>query len=162
MTLREHLADRQRAMFRRLLEAIEGLTEADAAAGARPDWRRYRWGSGLDGSIAGIVRHVATWKHLCAATIETGSFPGEASVAAPGAGWPALQEWLVSGQQRLQALLAGTSDGDLERAIAFEEQTQSARSLFVHLIEHDVYHAGQINLLRQQQGHDLSGGRAGA
>lgn len=151
MTLREHLADRQRSAFRRLLEATEGLSETEATLGARPDWRRYRWGVGLDGSIAGIVRHVATWKHLCAGAIETGRFAGEAAAAPPATDWTALREWLIGGHCRLERLFGALPEADLERPLLFEGERQSVRSILIHLIEHDIYHAGQVNLLRQQQ-----------
>lgn len=146
-----------RAGFRRVMEATEGLTEAEAMAGARPDWRRDRWGVGLDGSIAGIVWHLAAWKQICAAGIETGQFPPQAAVSPPAPGWPALREWLVEGHRRLEACFARADEAGLERALSFEGETQTVASLLTHLLEHDFYHAGQINLLRQQHGHDLSG-----
>ena len=61
-TLREHLRWQLRGGYRSVKRAMQDLTEAQALEGARADWRRYRWGSGLDGSIAGIVWHVALWK----------------------------------------------------------------------------------------------------
>jgi uncharacterized damage-inducible protein DinB len=155
-TLRGHLEHRLGAGFRRMMEAIEGLDEAEATAGARADWRRYRWGVGLDGSVAGIVRHVAAWKQICATGLETGDYPDEEAVAPPAPGWTALREWLVDGQRRLEALLARLADADLGQTMPFAGESASIGMIFTHLLEHDFYHAGQINLLRQQRGHDLS------
>src|SRR5260221_14777654 len=100
-TLNEHLRWQLRHTYRALWKAVEALSEAQAFEGARPDWRRYRWGTGLDGSIAGIVRHAALWKHLFAAGLETGTFLSDSDVAPPGRDWPALRDWLADGQSRL-------------------------------------------------------------
>ena len=109
LSLAEHLRRRQAAAYRQLSKSLAGLTEADALRGKEPSWRRYRFGVGLDGSICGIVRHVAVWKHVTAA--------------------------------------------GLERAVRWEGQSLALLDVYTHLIEHDQYHAGQVNLLRQQWGH---------
>src|SRR3954466_8141832 len=103
--LLDHLQWQLRHAYRSLWKAIEGLSEAQAIEGARPDWRRYRWGTGLDGSIAGIVHHAALWKHLFAAGLETGRFPSEGDVTPSALEWPALRDWLAAGQARLERAL---------------------------------------------------------
>src|SRR5947208_13347733 len=118
--LREHLRWQLRHAYRSLWKAVEGLSEAQALEGARPDWRRYRWGTGLDGSIAGIVHHGALWKHLFAAGLETGRFPGEGDVAPPAADWPALKEWLVDGQSRLERAVTSLSEDALSEPREWE------------------------------------------
>src|SRR5207248_3757938 len=83
--------------FRELSRSLKGLSEEDAGRGADPGWRRYRHGAGLDGSIAGIVRHVAGWKHAVAAALESGACPPVESLSPPEPDWPGLLEWLESG-----------------------------------------------------------------
>src|SRR5438128_9209372 len=99
---REHLRWQLRHAYRGLWKAVEGVSEAEALDGARPDWRQYRWGTGLDGSIAGIVHHAALWKHVFAAGLETGTFPREGEVTPPGMEWSMLRDWLAEGQSRLE------------------------------------------------------------
>lgn len=141
--------------YRRLRESLIGLSEEDASAGARDDWRRYRFGTGLDGSIAGIVRHVATWKHAAAAGLRTGVFPDAETVLPPQLSWTELRKALAEGHQQMSAALEQFSDETLDTAITWEGHPMPLHALLAHLIEHDQYHAGQINLLRQQLGHQL-------
>jgi uncharacterized damage-inducible protein DinB len=151
--LRDHLAEQLRRAYRGLVRAIDGLSESQAGEGARSDWRRYRWGSGLDGSIAGIVRHVALWKQNLARGLETGTFPAEESLTPPAAGWEALQEWLTDGQERLERAMERCSRAELAEAREWEGMTAPVSRLLSYLIEHDFYHTGQIELLRQLGGY---------
>ncbi len=152
-SLREHLGHQLRSGCRMLVKAIDGLTTAQAGDGARPDWRRYRWGTGLDGSIAGIVQHAALWKHLFAQGVETGVFPDEGDLAPPGTDWPALQSWLADGQSRLEHAFDSLSDDALTELREWEGIRAPLCRLLTYLTEHDAYHAGQIELLRQLRGY---------
>lgn len=152
-TLHEHLVWQLRGGFRAVSKAIEGLTEAQASEGARPDWRRYRWGSGLDGSVAGLVWHVALWKQNLAQGLQTGAFPPEESITPPGVGWQSLRDWLADGQARLETALARLSEAELAEPREWEGITAPLARLLSYMSEHDYYHAGQIELLRQLRGY---------
>jgi uncharacterized damage-inducible protein DinB len=152
-TLREHLERQLRGGYRAMVRAIEGLTEGQAREGGQADWRRYRWGSGLDGSIAGIVWHAALWKQNFAQGLETGEFPPEASLAPPGTDWESLQAWVVEGQTRLERAFERLSEAELAEPREWEGMTEPLARLFSYIIEHDFYHAGQIELLRQLRGY---------
>jgi uncharacterized damage-inducible protein DinB len=141
--------------YRRFQESLHGLTEAEAEARAREDWRQYRFSTGLDGSIRGIVRHVATWKHAAAAGLASGTFPAAEGVLPDSLSWAALLEALNEGHARLAAELACHRDEELDRSVTWEGHPMPVHVLLAHMIEHDQYHAGQINLLRQQLGHVL-------
>jgi uncharacterized damage-inducible protein DinB len=141
--------------YRRLQESLAGLSAPEAATGEREDWRRYRFGVGLNGSIAGIVHHVATWKLAAAEGLRSGSFPNAESVLPPGITWEALLAALAEGQQRLTDALEHLSEEDLTASVNWEGHPMPVHTLVAHLIEHDQYHTGQINLLRQQHGHRL-------
>jgi uncharacterized damage-inducible protein DinB len=132
------------------------VTEGQAREGGQADWRRYRWGSGLDGSIAGVVSHAALWKQNFAQGLETGEFPLETSLAPPGTDWETLQAWLAEGQARLERAFEGLSEAELAEPREWEGMTQPLTRLFSYLIEHDFYHAGQIELLRQIRGYPSS------
>lgn len=152
-TLREHLGYQLRSAYRSLARAIAGLTEAQAGEGAREDWQRYRWGVGLDGSIAGIVWHAAAWKQIFAQGLETGAFPAEGDVEPPAVDWPALQAWLADGQSRLEQAFERLSAAALAEVREWEGITAPLARLLTYVIEHDIYHAGQIELLRQLRGY---------
>jgi hypothetical protein len=151
-TLHEHLRDRLAASFRQLERALDGVDDAMARAGVDPNWTRSRRGAGLDGSVAGIVHHVAAWKAISAAGLETGRFPGQAEVAPGTPGWEGLLSWLRESHARLAAALAALTDAGLERVVTFDGEEMSLALVFTHLLEHDQYHAGQVNLLRQLRG----------
>lgn len=143
---------------RELAQSLEGVTAEEAGLGKRPSWRRYRFGTGLDGSIAGIVWHVAAWKHVIADGLEGGGFPDAEAVLPHGSGWSGLQEWLAAGHARLSRIFAENvpTEGWLERQVLLEGEILTIADLFTIVIEHDHYHAGQINLLRQQMGHTFA------
>jgi uncharacterized damage-inducible protein DinB len=152
-SLREHVRWQLRQAYRSLWKAVEGLSEAQAFAGARADWRRYRWGTGLDGSIAGIVHHAALWKHLFAAGLETGAFPGESEIRPPGTDWLTLRDWLEEGHSRLTRAFEALPEPALSEPRDWEGMREPLALLLTFLIEHDVYHAGQVELLRQLRGY---------
>jgi uncharacterized damage-inducible protein DinB len=152
-SLREHLGWQMRSAYRGLARAIEGLEEAQAREGARADWRRYQWGSGLDGSIAGMVWHVALWKHSFAQGLETGAFPAEETIQPPDTDWPALQEWLADGQARLERAFGSLSETELLLEREWAGVRAPLARLLSYVIEHDLYHSGQVELLRQLRGY---------
>lgn len=154
-SLHAHLQSRLASAYRRLQESLANLAPEDARSGRRDDWRRYRFGVGLNGSIEGIVRHVATWKHAAAEGLLGGNFPSVESVLPPESTWESLVMALVDGQRQLSAALGQLSEEELDASVVWEGHAMPRHVLVAHLIEHDQYHTGQINLLRQQLGHDL-------
>lgn len=155
MTAKQYLTGTLQIAFDELARSLEGVTARDSRWGARADWRRYPYGVGLDGSVAGIVHHVAAWKNVAADGLENGSFPSEESVRPPGPGWEGLLSWLHEGQARLVRILGGLTDADLEREMEFFGEAMPVHQILTLFIQHDSYHAGQINLLRQQMGHQF-------
>jgi uncharacterized damage-inducible protein DinB len=154
MTLFEHLQDRLRASFRQLERALAGLDAGAARAGADPAWRRDERGLGLDGSIAGIVRHLAAWKEVAAAGLETGVFPPAGEVGPGESGWEGLLAWLRAGHGRLASALESGGEARLAETVLFDGEPMTVALVLTHLIEHDQYHAGQVNLLRQLRAPD--------
>jgi len=158
LSLYDYLKGRLPRAYRQLERSLEGLGTEDACRGTEPEWRQYRHGAGLDGSIWGIVWHVAAWKHVAADGLDSGVFPDVEAVLPHEPGWMGLLAWLESGQARLVRSLDGLSAADLDRMLTLEGQPMPLYELFSHMIEHDQYHAGQVNLLRQQRGHRFDEG----
>lgn len=155
MELQEHLTRRLAAAYRQLGRALEGLTAEQAAEGASPGWKRYRYGEGLNGSIAGIVCHVAVWKYVAAAGLTSGQFPHPSHLVSPPQ-WRDLLRWLDEGHELLTAAWNAVPPADLERRVLWEGHEMTVADVVSHMVEHDQYHAGQINLLRQQREHVLT------
>src|SRR5438132_3846833 len=142
--LHEHVMHQLRAGYGTLWKSVQGLSEAQARDGAAADWRRFRWGAGLDGSIAGIVHHAALWKHLFAQGLATGRFPTEDEISPSDSHWPALCQWLAEGQLQLEIAIQPLADTALAEVREWEGHSEPLAHLLTYLIEHDVYHAGQV------------------
>lgn len=157
MTEIERLADQlQRAFYRdawcgaSLLETLEGVSAGQAAA--RPLVRAH--------SIWEIVMHLSGWKRVVHRRLE-----GE-QVRLPKEGdWPEVtdaseQSWqktlatLKARHDALMIAIGGLSDARLEDVLITESsrETGGGVSCYVTLhgvAQHDLYHGGQISLLKK-------------
>jgi uncharacterized damage-inducible protein DinB len=127
--------------------SIRGVTPTQAAW--RPAPRRH--------NIWEIVVHAAYWKYVAWRRL-TGAAPG--SFAVDGSNWFVRPEeisvdaWktdvaLLSETHRtLRQAVAAVDPRDLDRTLAKGSQT-TRRALITGIAAHDVYHAGQIQLLKR-------------
>lgn len=154
-----------RVVVRELLKAVEEAFEKRA-------WH----GTNLRGSIRGmdaataawrpapgrhsireLVVHAAYWKYAVRRRLtgeKRGSFALEGSNWFPrdGAdevGWKADVELLVDEHRKLRAAIAALTDDVLERPA--RGHTQTPALLLRGIAAHDLYHAGQIQLLKRLQ-----------
>lgn len=136
-----------------LANILEGLTAEQAAAKPSPQAH----------SIWEILLHMTGWKREVARRAR-GNAAGE-----PAAGdWPAVGEvsdarWQAAreehqrAQRELVELVGGLTDAQLDArvagdATAFIGAGISVRATLYGLLQHDVYHSGQIALLRRLGG----------
>lgn len=62
---------------------------------------------------------------------------------------PSAVEWLREGHQRLRGSVAALNDDDLPRLRGHHSGTpKETRWIIATMIEHDLYHAGEINYIR--------------
>jgi uncharacterized damage-inducible protein DinB len=125
---------------------IRGLSAAEEA------WRP---GPGRH-SIWELVVHAAYWKYAVRRRLsgeKRGSFALEGSNwfarpdVADDKAWAADVRLLVGEHRRLRAVVAGLRDRDLDHAAAGHRTT--VRVLVRGIAAHDLYHAGQIQLLKR-------------
>lgn len=141
--------------LRKLLEEIAEISEEEAFRDRHPHWPGQRWGFGQDGSIAGIVRHVAYWKQRSLSCL---SFPAsEADAQKSGAcvdsgeeDWSRLRESLRAVGKQWNAGLRAAPDSAFAQEHLWEGQPWRLGDIVLHLIEHDIQHAAQIAYLRQR------------
>ena len=91
-TLANFIKKRAEHSYGYLLAQIESLSPEEALAGSRSDWPDHRWGVGQNGSIAGIVYHVAAWKQLTLPLFQPGGRPLNREEFDTDAA-PALDDW---------------------------------------------------------------------
>ncbi|HEY1301904.1 MAG TPA: DinB family protein [Vicinamibacterales bacterium] len=127
--------------------SLRGVTPKQAAW--RPGPRRH--------NIWEIVVHAAYWKYVAWRRLtgaERGSFaevgsnwfsrPEQMSLDA----WKADVEMLGETHRALRDVVAATEPRDLDRAMAKASRT-TRRALITGIAAHDIYHAGQIQLLKR-------------
>jgi len=128
--------------------SIRGLTAAQAAWRPRPDRH----------SIADIVLHTAYWKYAVSRRYtgeKRGSFTVEGSnwftIPDPlsEATWKSYIRLLEAEHRRFRAEVAKLSDRDLDIKPAKSKITH--RQIIQGMAFHDVYHAGQIQVLKRMQ-----------
>lgn len=105
-------------------------------------------------SIAEILRHIVAWRlflieHLQGNTtysIELNSERDWPSVK--GQSWEDLLAELAASQQTIMDLLAEQGDDLLAQELSNGADQYNFRFLIEGVIQHDLYHLGQINLIR--------------
>jgi uncharacterized damage-inducible protein DinB len=105
-------------------------------------------------SIQDLVVHAAYWKYAVRRRLsgeKRGSFPLEGSnfFERPGgeAAWKADVALLVSEHRKLRAEIVGLRDAELPKKTPGSRQTNL--SVVRGIAAHDLYHAGQIQLLKR-------------
>ena len=125
-----------------LLEILEGVSAAQAAARPLPGAH----------NIWELVMHIAVWEDVVRRRIEGDTMPGNADLdwnVKHGSGetdWRETLDRLKSGHQELRKAVSALTDSRLE------EKTPGGVSIYglVHgAVQHDLYHAGQIALLKK-------------
>jgi uncharacterized damage-inducible protein DinB len=126
--------------------SLRGLTPETAAWRPRPERH----------SVQEIVVHAAYWKYVARRRLrgeKRGSFPLEGSnwFARPQAdadSWKADLGLLDQCHRRLRETVAGLDPKRLRRTVS---GSTTALALVTGIIAHDLYHAGQIQLLKRMR-----------
>lgn len=126
-----------------VLEVLKGVTASQAAARPLPGAH----------NIWDLVLHIAAWEDACRRRLEgdraelSDSEDWRATTATDEAAWEQLKATLVEGHRRLRAAIAKTDESRLDEPIL-----PGMPSVYVTLhgvIQHDLYHAGQIAILKK-------------
>ena len=134
-----------------LLEVLDGVTADEARL--HPISAAH--------SIAELVLHVAAWAAVSERGLDGHStkLPNEANWPPVGAGfdWPAACTGLATAIENLAARVARLSDEDLTRRVRGVDQDYSTYALLHGVVQHNLYHAGQMALLKNA----IRGARSG-
>lgn len=133
-----------------VLQSIEGVTEHQA-------WGVLPHGSEeylhTDGSVQGIVLHLATCKIMMGSCGFRGTerrwrdLADELDSFEPS--WEASRAYLMQAHDYWLTCLAGIADEDLDQEVSNVHGTKSlAKRMITLVMYHDAYHAGQIAAVR--------------
>jgi uncharacterized damage-inducible protein DinB len=121
-----------------VLANLRGVTEQEATWLPQPQMR----------SIAFLLAHLGVGKAAVAARCagdDTRSFQD----SAPPEAWPALQHWVSEVQEELRRAVGFLSEAQLDELRPLFASPLPLERILEATIEHDLYHAGEINLLRE-------------
>jgi hypothetical protein len=154
-TLADFLKGRAKRSFRKLLEQVEGVTPEEALRDLRPNWPDQRWGIGQNGSIAGLVYHVAAWKQMTLPLFRSGSRALMREEFDPNTvpatdDWPGLVAWLKRAGLNWNRAVNRLPEAAFDETRAWDGMTLTLGKIIVEMIEHDVQHTAQIAYLRQR------------
>jgi hypothetical protein len=124
--------------------------------------------TGAERSIRDLVLHVGSCKYMYDDyAFHAGSmrwdappaWPGNSAALAPGE----LLQWLAEGHAALRASVVALSDASIDDGYRTNwGEIWPARDIIRVMIEHDIYHAGEINHLRSLLQHSDRWAYAGA
>ena len=143
-----------------LVKILEGITAEQAARTPSPDAH----------SIWEILIHMTGWKREVARRAQ-----GHAAAEPASGDWPAIGEvsdsrWRAAREDHLRAqrelveLVRGMSDVQLDTKVqgdtaAFIGAGITVRATLYGILQHDVYHAGQIAILKKMAGGSIRYGQ---
>jgi uncharacterized damage-inducible protein DinB len=149
----DRLADQLERSFRggawhgpSVTEALADLTAEEAARRPIPAAH----------TIAEIVGHVATWTDVARRRIagepvsrvtDEEDFPPDGALSEEA--WAASLERLEEAHRKLHDAVAGLEDEGLDAPVEGSDPT--VRGLVLGVLQHNIYHAGQIVLLRKAE-----------
>ena len=101
-----------------------------------------------------LVSHMAAWEEAVARGIETGvaqvAEGDNYGVPAGADAWEVATARLRKAQLRLLDVISSLSDADLDRTIQGEDpQPHKMRFTLYGLVHHDIYHSGQVQILKR-------------
>lgn len=150
----EFLRGRAVRSFRYLLREAESVTAAESTRFARSDWPAHRFGIGQDGSIAGIVYHVAAWKEVTLPLLaQNGPIQAIENFdrrSAPALNdWTGLLLWLKTVGEAWNETALALPDSAFDDLRNWGGETITLTEYIAEMVEHDTQHAAQIEYLRQ-------------
>ena len=153
--LTDYLRRRAARSFRYLREQTRDVTSKQALSYADANWPDQKWGIGQNGSIAGIVYHVAAWKHLTLPLFQPDGKAGgrkdfDAAAAPAPEDWPALVAWMEQTGSLWLERLNQLPDEEFDAKRQWEGITIPLAEYVSEMLEHDIQHAAQIEYLRQR------------
>ena len=151
ISLGEFLKARVRKNQSKIPELVNNIPRKIAYIGSRIDWPEQNWGVGQNGSIAGIVYHLALWKQLTLPALTGGELitlsQADLSQYPSRSHWRELVDWHDEVSYSWRYALDTISEEELDKPVEWEGKTYPLYELVSHIIDHDIQHLSQIEYL---------------
>lgn len=139
----------------KLTAELSDVSQEDAFRYACSDWPAHKWGVGQNGSIAGIVIHLASWKQRLIPLMlgETAVQHEEAIEAlAPdhNDNWQSIQNWFGKISSEWNQALINLSESEMDSIKYWEGGEIQLSKIVINIIDHDIQHSSQIEYLKQR------------
>lgn len=153
LSLPELLRARAAKSLRYILREADGVMPEYAFCGRAAIWPDQPYGICQDGSIAGIIGHVAAWKQMTLPmfTPAGAPIPRTAFRIADHADmddWGSILAWLHHVGAEWQAALTNMADTDFGTIRSWEGSEIIVHDFVYEMLMHDAQHAAQIEYLR--------------
>jgi len=128
-----------------LRKLLEGLSAEDASRHRIPGAH----------SVWELVNHIAAWNQIVSRRALGEKVDVTAEMDWPpvreisDAAWTQTQERLKESRRAQRSVVEQLSDNQLTRRVQGEQQTYSMYVMLHGLVQHDLYHAGQIAILKK-------------
>jgi uncharacterized damage-inducible protein DinB len=147
MTIREYLLMRTRQRFAATLKALEGVTEEQAVADRRENWPLHDYHVAQDGSILGLVCHLAAWKETWIEYFR-GNVVDQRSVVPENLTFAEAVAWLERANAAWLEAAAAIPEEALETPLNLPvDPWHTPLNMIQEIHDHEVEHCGQINYL---------------
>ncbi len=153
--LADYLKATARSAFDYLKKESDSVLEIDARRYASSNWPLQRFGIGQDGSISGIVYHVASWKVLTLPMFSQNGTMMEMSVfdalpKPPVEEYGAVRRWLAEAGENWDRALAALPAASLTEVRYWGSAEIPLTGYIEEMTRHDIQHAAQIEYLKQR------------
>ena len=140
----------------KLVEYVE-QTKLEEALSDRADvWAQGEFGGSLDGSISSIVHHLALWKTLTLpafsgselrtlAETDLTQFPSPHD-------WDKVSVWFLEVSAKWAEAIQNISAERHQCSIGWEGEPIEFWRMIAHMLDHDVYHYGQLEYQKARRG----------
>ena len=154
-TLTGFLKHRAERSYRSVLQVLEYISPDEARRDHQENWPDHAYGIGQDGSIAGIVYHMAAWKHMTLPLFHPEGKALSRKEFDP-ANAPAMEDWFnvlawyKQGGNLWQSEMMHLPESVFAETRRWEGHEITITQFVAEIYEHDVYHLAQIEYLLQK------------
>lgn len=153
-TMLQFLQKRSMKAADKLNAEIRDISQAEAFRFSCADWPDHKWGAGQNGSIAGIVIHLASWKQrllpLALGSTAVTNYDVSVEKDLNQSDWQSIQKWFGKISSEWNQALINLSESEMDSIKYWEGGETLLSKIVINIIDHDIQHSSQIEYLKQR------------